>query len=248
MGWCRMDKAPFSMMLHFDPSCLSSVAPPFAAIPWLHVNTKGERFTNENIDYQSMGTAVQLQPEHMAFQIIDSHYVDHVFDYTNGGRTTKMTPEDWQKQVDAGSILEANTIEELAEVAGLPKDVFVETVSRYNELVDKGVDEDFGMASEYFVFNGIKDAPFYAIPRQPAKLATCGGLTCNDELQVLTAEGEPIEGLYAAGNVQGSFFGYDYPVNNFGDFSISRAITGGFLAVQSATGALGEEIYPVKFA
>ena len=240
-----MDKAPFSMMLHFDPSILSSVAPPFAAIPWLHVNKNGERFTNENVDYQSVGTAVQLQPDHMAWQIIDSHYMDHVFDYTNGGRTTSMTPEDWQRQVDAGSILEGQTLEELAEMAGLPKDTFLATVKRYNELVDKGVDEDFGMASEYFVWNGIKDAPFYAIPRQPAKLATCGGLKCNDEFQVISTEGSPISGLYAAGNVQGSFFGYDYPVNNFGGFSIGRAMTGGFLAVQSAMGELGEEIYPI---
>ena len=98
------------------------------------------------------------------------------------------------------------------------------------------------MDSKFFVFNGIKDAPFYAIERMPAKLAVCGGLACEEHCQVLNEAGEPIEGLYAAGNVQGSFFGYDYPVVGFGGFSLSRAATGAILAVKQMMGTFDEPI------
>lgn len=53
-----MDNAPAGMQLHFDPSPLSKVAPPFSAAPWLHVNIRGERFTNENQGYQALAFAV----------------------------------------------------------------------------------------------------------------------------------------------------------------------------------------------
>lgn len=236
-----MDKAPFAMMMHFDPSPLYSPAPPFAAVPFLHVNEKGERFMNENIDYQSCATAVALQPNHIAFQVFDSHFMEHVYDYTNGGRTfPPTTMEAFDEYVAAGSIMKADTIEELAEISGIDKEGLVATVERYNQLVDSGVDEDFGMTSEHFVWNGIKDAPFYSIKRQPAKLATCSGLRCNDMLQVVNEDSEPIAGLYAAGNVQGAFFGYDYPVNGFDGFSIGRAMTGGMLAVKSILGTIEE--------
>ncbi|MFR4803083.1 MAG: FAD-binding protein [Eggerthellaceae bacterium] len=39
------------------------------------------------------------------------------------------------------------------------------------------------------------------------------GLHVNADSQVLTAEDEPIPGLFAIGNVQGDFFGKDYPVH-----------------------------------
>ena len=236
-----MDKAPFSMMMHFDPSPLYSPAPPFAAVPFLHVNEKGLRFMNENIDYQSCATGVTLQPNHIAFQIFDSHFMEHVYDYTNGGRTFPPTSQEmFDGYVDAGSIIKADTLEELAELSGIDKDGLLKTVARYNELVDKGVDEDYGMESQYFVWNAIKDAPFYSIKREAGKLATCSGLRCNDLLQVVDKDGNPIEGLYAAGNVQGSFFGYDYPVNGFDGFSIGRSITGGMLAVKSILGTIDE--------
>ena len=239
----EMDKAPFAIMMHYDPSPLYSPAPPFAAVPFLHVNLDGERFMNENIDYQSSATAVSLQKDHIAFQVFDSHFMEHVYNYTNGGRTFPPTSQEaFDGYVEAGSIMKADTLEELAEKSGIDKEGLLATVKRYNELVDGGVDEDFGMASEYFAWNGIKDAPFYSIKRKPAVLAACGGLRCNDELQVLDTDKKPIPGLYAAGNVQGSFFGYDYPVTGYDGFSIGRSMTGGILAVKSIMGTLDEAI------
>ncbi|MDR2196543.1 MAG: FAD-binding protein [Coriobacteriales bacterium] len=236
----RLDPPMTGLMMHFDPSPLPYGAAPFSALPWLHVNVKGERFTNENIGYQALASAVALQPEHRAFQIIDSHLLEHAFEYTNGGRPGDEAA--LEGAVAAGSILKADSLDELAQLAGLNAETLKKTVERYNSLVDKGFDEDFGMDSEFFVFNGIKDAPFYAIERMPAKLALCNGLVCNEYCQVLNKDDQPIPGLFAAGNVQGSFFGYDYPVVGFGGLSLARASAGGILAVKSAMGTFEEPI------
>lgn len=236
----KMDLPSVGLMMHFDPSPLPQGAAPFSAVPWLHVNINAERFTNENVGYQHLATAVAMQPEHRAFQIIDSHLLEHATEYTNGGRPGDAKA--LEAGVEAGQILKADTIDDLAKQAGLDATKLKATIDRYNELVDKGYDEDFGMDSKFFVFNGIKDAPFYAIERMPAKLAVCGGLACEEHCQVLNEAGEPIEGLYAAGNVQGSFFGYDYPVVGFGGFSLSRAATGAILAVKQMMGTFDEPI------
>lgn len=236
----RMDLAQHAIMMHYDPSSLSPITPPYSAAPWLHVNIYGERFMNENIDYQSSASSVAMQPQHTAFQIIDSNYAVNVNEYKNGFRSG--TPEKFEAAVKAGSILKADTIEDLADQMRVDKDTLVATVARYNELVDKGVDEDFGMASEYFVLSPIKQAPFYAIERIPSVLATCGGLRCTDELKVLDNDDNVIPGLWVAGNVQGSMFGYDYPVTGFQGLSLGRALTGGILAVKSMVGTFDEAI------
>lgn len=72
----------------------------------------------------------------------------------------------------------------------------------------------------------------------PAKLGTCGGLRVDENLQAIDAEHNPIKGLYAVGNCQGSFYGYDYPVHGFGGSGIGRAIAGGVLSVKSILGTL----------
>ena len=235
-----MDNPPAGVQAHIDPSGLEKGSSPFTGVPWLHVNINGERFTNENVNFQNISTAIALQPEHRAFQIVDSHLMEHAKDYKNGGRPGSQ--EELDAAVEKGTILKAETLEELAHAAGLPYDTLKNTVDRYNQLVDSGLDEDFGMSSEFFVWNGIKDAPFYAMERMPARLVVAPGLTCNEYLQVMSTEHKPIEGLYAAGNVQGSFFGYDYPVNGFGGFSNSRSITGGVMAVKSIMGTFEDPV------
>jgi fumarate reductase flavoprotein subunit len=232
------DTAPAGMQLHFDPSPLSRVAPPFSGAPWLHVNIRGERFTNENQRYQALATAVTIQPEYRAFQIIDSHYMDHINDYTNGGRGG--TAEQMEAALEAGSVLRADTLDELAAAADLPVDTFKATVARYNDLVDKGADDDYGSA--VIAWNGIKDPPFYAIQRMPAILVAGLGLTCNEYGQVMSKNGEPIKGLYAAGNTMGSFYGYDYPVEGFGGTTIGHSITLGILDIMHILGTHGQRI------
>ena len=49
----------------------------------------------------------------------------------------------------------------------------------------------------------------------PNVYTICASLVCDDSNQVLDGDDNPIEGLYAAGNAGGSFFGYYCPVSGF---------------------------------
>lgn len=239
-----IDSSPHCIMMHFDPTWLPEGGAPYSGNPWLRVNLKGERYANENLGYQSVVTACSMQPDHLAFQIVDSHWIDHCNDYKHDNSHSRFTTQpqhDWDDAVSRGAILKSDTLEGLADASGIDKEAFLTTVRRYNELVDLGIDEDFGVRSDYFSWNGIKEPPFFAIKRAPGVLATVGGLTVNERLEVLDTEGEPIKGLYAGGDASGSFYGYDYPLFITGG-SLGRAFVFGVLAAKSALGTLDDKI------
>ena len=130
----------------------------------------------------------------------------------------------------------ADTIEELAEKLGLDAVQLQATIDRYNELCAAGADEDFGKNSKYM--NPIKTAPFWGIRKHIRVSAICAGVNINENAQVLDAEGTPIDGLYAAGNLSGPFYGGgDYPMHQAG-LSLGRCYTFGMIAAKHAVANL----------
>ena len=71
------------------------------------------------------------------------------------------------------------------------------------------MDEDFG--KEAYRLSAIRQAPFYGCWFGGSLLTTIDGLRINENCQVLDPELNVIEGLYAAGDVSGSFFSGNYP-------------------------------------
>jgi 3-oxosteroid 1-dehydrogenase len=57
----------------------------------------------------------------------------------------------------------------------------------------------------------IDNPPYYAIRIDLGDLGTKGGLKADEYARVLDRRGDPIPGLYAAGNSSGSAFGNCYP-------------------------------------
>ena len=105
----------------------------------------------------------------------------------------------------------ADTLEELAEkLCVRDVDAFIATIERYNELADLGVDEDFGKPA-YQSLSHIVEPPFYGAMMMGNLLCTLDGLRINADMQVLDTNGNPIPGLYAAGNDSGGFFSGNYP-------------------------------------
>lgn len=241
-----MDQAPHCIMMHFDPTWMPEGNAPYSGIPWLRVNLDGERFANEDLGYQSVVTSVRLQTNQTAFQITDANWPAHasVGDYkhpNSHSRATTNPQADWNSALERGAIVEADSLEELADKCGIQKDAFLKTVARYNELVEKGTDDDMGVKDQFISWNGIKQAPFYAVKRMPGLLSTVSGLNINDKLEVVKPDGQPLGGLYAAGNVSGSYYGDDYPLFITGG-SHGRAWTFGVLAVRSALGKIDEPL------
>lgn len=211
----------------------------FKGVPWLNVNNRGVRFMNEGQWFEFVTNCILQQPNHEAFQIIDSHLLEHIAEYDRA-----FMPPDNMEAVESmiadGSGFKADTLEELAHQIGIDEAALKETVERFNGFVAKGIDEDFYLEPRYLQHAGIKDAPFYAFHYTNGINCVDAGLIIDDEMRVLDESGEIIPGLYAAGNASGGMFGPDYPARYLG-FSVGRAVTGGMVAVQSILGTVEED-------
>lgn len=222
--------------------------------PFLMVNKLGERFANEDVGAQELQNQIKRQKGGMTYQIFDSKWKEQLqyMPQCFGGVTHYIPPEQeeqyahainhfaagyasdtyFQGEIEQGSIIPADTIEELAGKIEVPADALKATVERYNELAHKGVDEDFSkVASRLFP---VENAPFYAVPfGDSGMLVLIGGIDCDPALHALDAEKNPIEGLYVAGNTMGGRFLVDYPVTVAGA-SHSMAMSFGRLAGRNA--------------
>ena len=125
--------------------------------------------------------------------------------------------------IASGAVVQADTLEELAEKIGCPVDTFVETCTNFNKYVAESNDPECGRV--VFPDNAAleMEGPFYACKRAPAVHHTMGGIKVNVKNQALAEDGSVIPGLYAAGEVTGGFHGS----NRLGGNAISEVITTG---------------------
>ena len=183
----------------------------------LMVDANGERYANEALPYDRFGREMAKAPAR-----IPSWFV---FDSREGGRLPAIAmPEgDPAAHLAAGTWVQADTIEELAGLIGVPPDALVASVERFNGFCESGVDEDFGRGEdEYDTFfaggTGPNKAltpcdqpPYVAARFVLSDLGTKGGLVTDVAGRVLREDGSPIPGLYASSNSTASVFGQQYP-------------------------------------
>ncbi|MBN1683192.1 FAD-dependent oxidoreductase [Candidatus Bathyarchaeota archaeon] len=202
---------------------------------FLFVNRYGERFCNEDLDSEAM--ARQAEEQHGMWTVFDASWPE---DLQNMGlgfyrvfRATERTYRNLQDRLEKGTVLSADSIEDLAQKMNVPVDRFKKTIERYNELVKNGCDLDFGKRSDRMTAVGT--SPFYAgwTPNPDYPMLIFGGLICNERLQPLDSEGKTIQGLYLAGNTVGGRFKLAYPLLCPG-ISHGMAMTTGYLAGEFA--------------
>jgi 3-oxosteroid 1-dehydrogenase len=135
-------------------------------------------------------------------------------------KSTSVSMVEPEKYVAAGLWHTADTLAELAAKIDVPPQNLVDTVARFNEMVARGVDEDFGRGDEPYdrAFSGgapplypIERAPFHAAAFGVSDLGTKGGLRTDASARVLDRSGRAIPGLYAAGNTMAAPSGTAYP-------------------------------------
>ena len=222
--------------------------------PFLMVNQDGERFANEDAGAQELQNQIKRQKGGVTYQVFDSKWKEQLqfMPQCFGGVTHYVPPQDedsyqhainhfaagyasdtyFQGEVDAGSIIPADTLEELAEKIGVPFDTFNATVERYNELARDGKDVDFGKVPTRLF--PVENPPYYAVPfGDSGMLVVIGGIDCDTQCHALDADKNPVPGLYVAGNTMGGRFLVDYPVVAAGA-SHSMAMSFGRLAGRAA--------------
>ncbi|MBR2834823.1 MAG: FAD-binding protein [Coriobacteriales bacterium] len=216
--------------------------------PFLFLNKNGKRFFNEANWVQAKSLQMLKQPGCYAYSIFDSNYGEDTKDSLNYGggmfwdsMSRNVGQEfdhsmiDWavNMAVGGGNGFKADTLEELAdmleEAGQVNKENMLASVERYNELCEKGVDDDFAKEPEFLY--PIKEGPFYALKAGPAILVVVGGLRVNTDLQCIDKDENPIPGLYAVGNASGDLYAVDYPINMPGN-SHGRCLAWGWLVGQ----------------
>ena len=101
------------------------------------------------------------------------------------------------KAVELGAMYKFETLDEMAETLGMDAAMLKTTVETYNGYCEAGEDAEFGKNPGFLVAK--EKGPYYVSVGAPYAYSTTGGLDVNTDLQVLDADGEPIEGLFAAG-------------------------------------------------
>ena len=201
--------------------------------PWLYVNLHGERFMNEDLPWGYECNQILRQPGEVAWAIWDAKYDQEWPKMKSqccknmGPPTYLWDPKQLDEAINQGNVLTAQTMEELVKKMDIPIETFHPTVRRYNEFARHGKDIDFGKHPDRLTT--IEKPPFYACKMEVRYMVILSGLKVNTKLQVLDTERNIIPGLYAAGNVSGSFFGSAYPTTVPG-LTHSRAWTFGRLA------------------
>jgi succinate dehydrogenase/fumarate reductase flavoprotein subunit len=128
-----------------------------------------------------------------------------------------------------GVIKKFDNLEELAASYGIPPDELEATVLKFNDFVEKGIDEQF----EKPILPDaapLAQAPYYAIRLWPKVHFTMGGVQIDVEARVINLDGEPISGLYAAGEVTGGVHG----ACRLGSCAITECLVFGRIAGRNA--------------
>lgn len=162
----------------------------YSPIPALRVTTSGQRYFNEMTNQELENYGQQL----MALYDSGSEKAFTVIAGTPQNPDVAAALEKAQQQ---GKAVEGDTLEAVAEAAGVDPTGLVQTVERWNGFAAAGTDEDFGApVAEY---GSYEEGPYYLIPYALVVNGTVGGLKIDLDSRVLREDGSPIEGLYAAG-------------------------------------------------
>jgi len=176
------------------------------------INATGGRFVDEGADfrnytYAKYGRVVLEQPGQFAWQVFDQKVKHLQRDEYKIRQITKAT---------------GNTIEELAQkLDGVDAAAFVKTVKEWNKAVRTDIPFNpnikDGRCTEGLAINKSNWANTLDTPPYEAYAVTCGltftfgGLRINTDGEVLNTDYQPIRGLYAAGELVGGLFYFNYP-------------------------------------
>ena len=167
------------------------------------VNAQGRRFTNETgWDKQILVDLLNQKPASY-WAIFDETARDA---FSVRGAAWVTTPMTGHPILDnPRSAHKAQTIAQLAAMAGLPPDALAASVERFNQLIASGTDTDFSRFKPGDRLpTTITKPPFYAVQFFPMTRKNMGGVAIDRGARVQSREGRTVPGLYAAGELTGS--------------------------------------------
>jgi fumarate reductase flavoprotein subunit len=173
------------------------------------VTKEGKRFASEDIDQTAMVEALNNLPDRVGYMVYDDAVARNF--QTSPDMVVSSIPDlGWgtvDDFVNIGAILKADTIEEVAELAGVNPAGLKAEIEKFNGYAAAGSDPDFkrktfGLEEAGTLGKGISTPPFYIHgPHKGETTQSNLSLSVNTDFQVLTVDETPIEGLFAGGMV-----------------------------------------------
>ena len=196
----------------------------------IYVNARGERFVNEGLMFNFTASAINTNAYRGGvWTIIDQSFIDAMAEKT-GTDVMGTTVKDY---TDAGWMVSADTVEELADKIGVDAERLAATVEKWNGYFDEAEPQDAEYLRDLSGCQRFDTAPYYAVMTNSSFLVTVSGLTIDPDSRVLDKNEQPIAGLFATGNTSGGMFADQYP-RHLPATSVGRAVTTGFVAGRTA--------------
>lgn len=216
--------------------------------PCLWVNRNGQRFMPEDqiANTTFTGNAISVQPGKIAYAIFDSKMLKR-WKKHGPDIVSHIHPHDlydgfdaqWEKDLAEGyePICQADTLEELAQKAGIDLEGFMEQVEEYNNDCATGFDEVFEKDRHYMF--PIEKGPFYLCKQYCGAYGSLGGILIDYKTRVMTSEHKVIPGLYSAGTDACNIFGDSYPFTLSGN-TMGFCLNSGRIAGENAAASIGD--------
>ena len=212
--WDAQARGGYGANQYYDGAPIAQSPPSYSAIL---VDRNGRRFVSEtHKPYTFYWDLLRFDAEKAEFSRIPSHVI---FDHKTvekgpvagvSGPTGPLKIYEWShdnsKEIAKGWLRKADTISELAELAGIPTDNLEETVSNWNQYCRDGRDAELGREPSTLV--PIDTPPYYEVIQWPSA-NTLGGARRDKNAQILDPDGNPIPRLYSSGEF-GSIYGFLY--------------------------------------
>ena len=182
------------------------------------VNKEGHRFFNETGTRDEVSAAEIEQPTGNVWLIVNQDM------YEGSAVISKLEK--------GGYLVNGDTLDDLAKAMDFDADATAalkETVETWSGYVASGVDEDFGREIGA-VKTDLSSGPYYAVNVGPGIHHCMGGVKINTSAEVIDTDGNPIEGLYACGEVTGGIHG----ANRLGGNAVADIVVYGRIAAESA--------------
>ncbi len=216
--------------------------------PCLWVNRNGQRFMPEDQigNTTFTGNALATQPGKIGFSIFDAKLLKRykkkgpdIISHVHPHDLYDHFEEQWERDLAAGyePICQADTIEELAEKAGIDVEGLKAQVEEYNEMCEAGYDEVFEKERHYM--EPIAKAPFYCCRQTVGAYGSLGGIKINHKMEVLDEDAHVIPGLYAVGTDACSIYGDTYPFTLPGN-TMGFCVNSGRIAGENAAAKVSE--------
>lgn len=220
---------------------------PLPKMAWIIVDQHARRYVNEYPPYMSDTGVRQFDhydpaayshtrmPSFMLFDEEGRKCYPMGRSMTNDRHACYEWSADNLKEVENGILLKAESIAGLADLLGLNAEALEQTVDQWNQGVRNRVDAQFGRRPETMM--PIMKPPFYAARLWPMVINTQGGPVHDAQQRVLDAFGDPIPGLYAAGEL-GGVFGHVYMAGG----NLAECFVGGRVAARAVCASLPEAL------